>query len=106
MAAVEEAFRVCGAIDRVGEEQPAEEHDFRHQEDPHSDHSRLFLLFHADEMMRQPFNMSSVFSQSSSPMGGWWLVVGGWSKAFQPTTNHQPPTTIIYALSNSASRAC
>jgi RNA polymerase sigma factor (sigma-70 family) len=27
------------------------------------------------------------------PLGGWWLVVGGWSKPLQPTTNHQSPTT-------------
>jgi hypothetical protein len=55
---------INGAIDRVGQKQPAEEHDFRQQEEPHSYHSSFFLLFHADEMVRQPFNMSRVFSQS------------------------------------------
>src|SRR5215813_7953929 len=70
VAAIKESFRIGRAIDRVSQEQPAEKHDFRQQEDPHSDHSRFLLLFHADEMMRQTFYMSRVFSQDSSPMWG------------------------------------
>ena len=48
-----ERVRVPRAVDRVDEEQPAEEQNFGEQEDPHPERRRLLLLLEVVEMMRE-----------------------------------------------------
>ena len=50
------SWKASGArrpVDDVGHEQPAEEHDFGDQEDPHAERRRLVLLLHVVEVMLQ-----------------------------------------------------
>ena len=46
-----ERLRVHAAVHRIGAEHPAEEHDFRQQEHPHSKGGRVELLVHVIEVM-------------------------------------------------------
>src|SRR2546421_10667265 len=48
-----EGRRVFRAKDRVGEKQPAEEHDLLREKDPHPNRASLALLLQVIEMVRQ-----------------------------------------------------
>src|SRR5262245_35235093 len=62
-------------VDRIGEKQSTEEHNFSQQKQPHSDHSCFLLLFHGGEMVRQPGDVMYLFSQLK--ISSWlWKVVG------------------------------
>ena len=52
-AGVLERRRVGPAVDQVGHEQAAEEHDLGDQEHPHAERRRLGLLLHVVEMVLQ-----------------------------------------------------
>ena len=41
------------AVDRVGRQQPAEEHHLGRQEEPHSERGGFALLIHVVELLRQ-----------------------------------------------------
>src|SRR5215510_4861304 len=65
MAAVEKARRINRAVNRVSQEEAAEKHDFRQQEQPHPHHSGFFLLRHRIEVMGESMYMCVTFSQGN-----------------------------------------
>ena len=52
-AVLNEGVEVLKAIDEIGAEHAAEEHDFRHQEQPHAERGGILLLLRVDEMMQK-----------------------------------------------------
>jgi hypothetical protein len=54
IAGADEGRRILRAVERVGEKHAAEEHDLRHEKDPHAERARLALLLHVFEMVLQP----------------------------------------------------
>ena len=60
IAAGHEGVVIPVAIEQVGHEQAAEEHDFRQQKEPHAEARGLPLLLHRDEMVAQISRMRFV----------------------------------------------
>ena len=52
VAARRKSLRIIQAVKNIRHEQPAEEHDFLHQKDPHADTAGFFLLLHVLELVR------------------------------------------------------
>ena len=60
LAAGGEGVKVLQAIDEIGAEHAAEEHDFRHQKQPHAERGGIFLLLRVRKVVEKGWVMAFV----------------------------------------------
>ena len=58
-----ECRRISLAVDKIGQKQAAEKHDFGEQKHPHADSRSVFLLLGVFEMMLEPVGVGGMTSQ-------------------------------------------
>src|SRR5208337_2464753 len=83
LASGRECVEILQAVDEVGAKHAAEEHDFRHQKQPHAQRSRVLLLLRVGKVVEQRRIVGFVFHR------------GYWSGGRLAIVQREPPVPSV-----------